>query len=148
MSIRPTQLFSFMRVWNLTHHMRLQPTYAFYKEYAEFMGFATAKLSSSFAKDRLQGKPACEEKAPMENDAFTNDVQMRRRKMLSAVSKQFSAFQNTECSDYFVRNNPDKGQKLSLQAGDAQVLLELFVSIQEEDPTFFYALALNEEHQL
>ncbi|GAB4835180.1 hypothetical protein Ancab_039504 [Ancistrocladus abbreviatus] len=181
--------------------------YAFYKEYAKFMGFGTAKLSSRrsrASKEFIDAKFSCirygnkqqsddainprpspkigckaslhvkrrpngkwyvynfvkehnHELLPSQVhffrshrdlDAFKNDVRMRRRKMLSAVSKQFSAFQNMEYSDYFMRNNQEKGRKLSLQAGDAQMLLELFMNMQEEDPAFFYAVDLNEEHQL
>ncbi|KAI4313829.1 hypothetical protein L6164_026779 [Bauhinia variegata] len=81
-------------------------------------------------------------------DPLNNDVRMRRRKNLTAVSKLFSAYQNVDCLENFVRNQHDKGRSLVLEAGHAQLLLELFMHMQDENPKFFYAVDLNEEHRL
>ncbi|EXB29143.1 Protein FAR1-RELATED SEQUENCE 4 [Morus notabilis] len=77
-----------------------------------------------------------------------NDVRIRRRKNLAAVSKLFSAYQNIDCLENNLRNQHDKGRSLVLEPGDAQLLLEYFMQMQEENPKFFYAVDLNEEHRL
>ena len=81
-------------------------------------------------------------------DLLKNDVRIRRRKNLAAMSKMFSAYQNVDCLESYVKNQHDKGRTLVLESGDAQILLELFMHMQEENPKFFYAVDLNEEHQL
>lgn len=81
-------------------------------------------------------------------DPLGTDVRMRRRKNLTAVSKLFSAYQNVDCLENFMRNQHDKGRSLVLEPGHAQLLLELFMHMQEENPKFFYAVDLNEEHRL
>uniref|UniRef100_A0A5B6ZZ49 Protein FAR1-RELATED SEQUENCE n=1 Tax=Davidia involucrata TaxID=16924 RepID=A0A5B6ZZ49_DAVIN len=81
-------------------------------------------------------------------DPLKNDAKIRRRKILAAVSKQYGAYQYTGCLENYIRNQQDKGKNLTLEEGDAQVLLELFVRMQEENPKFFYAVDLNEEHRL
>ncbi|KAK6925672.1 Zinc finger, SWIM-type [Dillenia turbinata] len=81
-------------------------------------------------------------------DPLKNDVRVRRKKILAAVSKQFSAYHNISCLEGFWRNQHDRGRSLPLEAGDAQILLELFMHMQEENPKFFYAVDLNEEHRL
>lgn len=81
-------------------------------------------------------------------DPLKNDVRIRRRKNLAAVSKLFTAYQNVDCLENYLRNQNDKGRSLVLEAGDAQLLLEYFMQMQEENPKFFYAVDLNEEHRL
>ncbi|KAF2318960.1 hypothetical protein GH714_011992 [Hevea brasiliensis] len=81
-------------------------------------------------------------------DPLKNDARIRRRKNMTAVSKLFGAYQNVDCLDGYMRNQHDKGRSLVLQAGDAQILLELFMHMQEENPKFFYAVDFNEEHKL
>lgn len=77
-----------------------------------------------------------------------NDVRIRRRKNSGSVSSLFSAYQNVDCLESYLRNQHDKGRSLSLEPGDAQVLLECFMRMQEDNPKFFYAVDLNEEHRL
>ncbi|XP_057953511.1 protein FAR1-RELATED SEQUENCE 4 [Malania oleifera] len=184
-----------------------EAAYSFYKEYAKYMGFGTAKLSSRrsrASKEFIDAKFSCIRygnkqqsddainprpspkigcKASMhvkkrqngkwyicsfvkehnhellpaqahffrshrDIDPLKNDVRIRRRKILPAVSKQFSAYQNVECLESYLRNQHDRGRRLALEAGDAQLLLELFMHMQEENPKFFYAVDLNEEHRL
>ncbi|XP_028778755.1 protein FAR1-RELATED SEQUENCE 4 [Neltuma alba] len=82
------------------------------------------------------------------SDPLGNDVRMRRRKNLTAVSKLFNAYQSVDCLEHFLRTLQDKGRSLVLETGQAQLLLELFMHMQEENPKFFYAVDLNEEHRL
>ncbi|XP_039024264.1 protein FAR1-RELATED SEQUENCE 4-like isoform X2 [Hibiscus syriacus] len=72
----------------------------------------------------------------------------RRRKNLAAVSKLFGAYQNIDFLEGYMKNQHDKGRSLNLEEGDAQVLLELLMQMQEENPKIFYAVDLNEEHRL
>ncbi|KAL2924800.1 Protein FAR1-RELATED SEQUENCE 4 [Bienertia sinuspersici] len=81
-------------------------------------------------------------------DPLKNDVRLRRRKLLASVSKQFGAYQNVGCLDNIKRSQHAKGRSLSLESGDAQMLLDVFMQMQEEDPKFFYAVDLNEDHRL
>lgn len=81
-------------------------------------------------------------------DPLKNDVRVRRRKNLAEVSKLFSAYQNVDCLEGYMRNQNDKGRTLVLEPGDAQILLEHFMHMQEQNPKFFYAVDLNEEHRL
>ncbi|XP_062172709.1 protein FAR1-RELATED SEQUENCE 4 isoform X2 [Alnus glutinosa] len=81
-------------------------------------------------------------------DPLKSDVRVRRRKNLGAGSKLFSAYQNVDCLESYMRNQNDKGRSLVLEPGDAQILLEHFMHMQEENPKFFYAVDLNEEHRL
>ncbi|KAI8573147.1 hypothetical protein RHMOL_Rhmol01G0256300 [Rhododendron molle] len=81
-------------------------------------------------------------------DPLKNDAKVRRRKILAAVSKQYGAYQYNGSLENYIRNQRDKGRNLTLEEGDSQVLLELFVHMQEENPKFFYAVDLNEEHRL
>ncbi|KAK7272029.1 hypothetical protein RJT34_28375 [Clitoria ternatea] len=82
------------------------------------------------------------------SDPLGNDVRMRRRKNSNAVSKLFNAYQNVDCLENFMKHQHDKGRSLVLEAGHAQLLLELFMHLQEDNPKFFYAVDLNEEHRL
>lgn len=83
------------------------------------------------------------------NDTLSNDVRMRRRKNSTAGGgKLFSAYQNIDCLENLMNRQQDKGRSLVLEPGNAQLLLELFMHMQEENPKFFYAIDLNEEHRL
>ncbi|XP_065866451.1 protein FAR1-RELATED SEQUENCE 4 [Euphorbia lathyris] len=81
-------------------------------------------------------------------DPLNSDARIRRRKHLTAVSKLFGAYHNVDCLDGFMRNQHDKGRSLILELSDAQTLLELFIHMQEENPKFFYAVDMNEDHKL
>ncbi|PWA89226.1 hypothetical protein CTI12_AA112760 [Artemisia annua] len=80
------------------------------------------------------------------SDPHKADAKARRKTILASMSKQYGVYQ---CNglDNFIRNQNDRGRSLTLEEGDAQ-LLEHFVTMQEENPKFFYAVDLNEEHQL
>ncbi|CAO2840134.1 unnamed protein product [Amaranthus hypochondriacus] len=81
-------------------------------------------------------------------DPLKNDVRLRKRKLLASISKQFNVYQKVGCLENIKRSQHAKGRSLSLEAGDAQMLLDLLMQMQEEDPKFFYALDLNEEQRL
>ncbi|KAK6795980.1 hypothetical protein RDI58_009435 [Solanum bulbocastanum] len=81
-------------------------------------------------------------------DPLNNDAKVRRKNMLASVSKQYGAYQFSGNLENLFRNQHDRGRSLTLEEGDAQVLLALFVHMQEENPKFFYAVDLNEEHRL
>ncbi|KAK1589257.1 hypothetical protein Q3G72_032038 [Acer saccharum] len=82
------------------------------------------------------------------DDPLKNDARLRRRKNLAPVSKLFSSYQNVDCLESYMRNQHDKGRNLVLEPGDAQVLLDHFMQMQDENSKFFYAVDLNEEHRL
>ncbi|KAL8262955.1 hypothetical protein R6Q59_024304 [Mikania micrantha] len=81
------------------------------------------------------------------SDPLKNDAKVRRKTILASMSKQYGVYQSTGLENY-IRNQNDRGRSLTLEEGDAQILLELFVTMQEENPNFFYSVDLNEEHQL
>ncbi|KAJ0623705.1 putative transcription factor FAR family [Helianthus annuus] len=81
------------------------------------------------------------------SDPLKNDPKIRRKTILATMSKQYGVYQPTGLENY-IRNQNDRGRCLTLDEGDAQILLELFVTMQEENPNFFYSVDLNEEHQL
>lgn len=82
-------------------------------------------------------------------DPDNNDAKVRKRKMLAAVSKQYVSYHFPIPSlENIFRNQHDRGRYLSLEDGGAQVLLEFFAHMKEENPKFFYALDFNEEHRL
>ncbi|PKI60211.1 hypothetical protein CRG98_019399 [Punica granatum] len=73
---------------------------------------------------------------------------LRKRKNLALVSKLCNAYQSFDSLENYMRNPHDKGRRLVLETGDAQMLLEHLMQMQEENPQFFYAVDLNEEHRL
>ncbi|PPR96951.1 hypothetical protein GOBAR_AA23718 [Gossypium barbadense] len=75
-------------------------------------------------------------------DPLKTDVG-RKRKNLASVSKLFSAYQNIDFLEGYMRNQHDKGRSLVLEEGDAQVLLELLMHMQEENPSV-YSLSLQD----
>ncbi|KAK1411987.1 hypothetical protein QVD17_32892 [Tagetes erecta] len=81
------------------------------------------------------------------SDPLKNDAKVRRKTILATMSKQYGVYQSTGLENY-IRNHSDRGRNLTLEEGDALILLELFVTMQEENPDFFYSVDLNEEHQL
>ncbi|CAI9114330.1 OLC1v1015038C3 [Oldenlandia corymbosa var. corymbosa] len=84
----------------------------------------------------------------MSDSPRKNDAKVRRRKILSSVAKPYGVYQLSSPIDNFLRNQHDRGRSLTLEGGDAQLLLELFVHMQLENPKFFYAVDFNEEHRL
>nr|GMC78126.1 protein FAR1-RELATED SEQUENCE 4 isoform X1 [Ipomoea batatas] len=81
-------------------------------------------------------------------DPLKNDPKVRRKKALAAVSNHYGTYQFSSSLENVFRSQHDRGRNLALEEGDAQMLLEFFVHMQEENPEFFYAIDLNEEHRL
>lgn len=81
-------------------------------------------------------------------ETLKDDMRLRKRKILSAGSKQLCAYQSVEVLEGYIRNQYDKGRFLSLENGDAQVLLNFCMHMQDENPKFYYDVDLNEEHKL
>ncbi|XP_042048207.1 protein FAR1-RELATED SEQUENCE 4-like isoform X1 [Salvia splendens] len=82
-------------------------------------------------------------------DSVSNDAKVRRKKVPPSVLKQYGAYQFLgSCMENVIRNQHDRGRFLSLEDGGAQLLLDFFSQMHEENPKFFYALDFNEEHRL
>lgn len=181
--------------------------YEFYREYAESVGFGTAKLSSRrsrASKEFIDAKFSCirygnkqqsddainprpspkigckasmhvkrrpngkwyihsfikehnHELLPAQAhffrshrnaDPLKNDAKVRKRKILSSMSRQYGMYHLSGPLENLIRNQHDRGRSLTLEEGDAQLLLDLFMHMQEENPKFFYAVDFNEEHRL
>ncbi|XP_071720386.1 protein FAR1-RELATED SEQUENCE 4-like [Rutidosis leptorrhynchoides] len=76
-----------------------------------------------------------------------NDSKLRKKTILSSMSKRHGEYQCSGLETY-IRDQNDRGRRLILEEGDAQILLELLVTLQEENPKNFYSVDLNEENQL
>ncbi|KAG6660517.1 protein FAR-RED IMPAIRED RESPONSE 1-like isoform X1 [Carya illinoinensis] len=86
--------------------------------------------------------------AEKNNIDILHAVSERTRKMYVEMSRQSGGYQNIGLLQSDISYPLDKGQHLTLDEGDAQVMLEFFKRIQKENPNFFYAMDLNEEQQL
>lgn len=72
----------------------------------------------------------------------------RTRKMYVSMSRQSGGYKKLEKQKARVMNQEYNTQHLSLEEGDAQVMLDFFMCMQDENPNFFYAVDLNEEQRL
>lgn len=75
-------------------------------------------------------------------------VSERTKKMYVEMSRQSAGLKNLGSLSHGLGCNFDKGSCLALDEGDAQILLDYFLSVKKENPQFFYAIDLNEEQQL
>ncbi|KAF8398441.1 hypothetical protein HHK36_017368 [Tetracentron sinense] len=82
------------------------------------------------------------------NPINKNEVRVRTSKISTVMPNIFSGYQNFGCLENYIRNQFDKGRSLALEEGDAQVMLEHFMHMQEENPKFVYSVDLNEEQCL
>ncbi|CAK9176475.1 unnamed protein product [Ilex paraguariensis] len=86
--------------------------------------------------------------AEKNNIDILHAVSERTRKMYVEMSRQSGGNRSVS----FLRNDLnyqfDRGRYLTLEEGDAQVMLEYFMHVQKENPYFFYALDLNEDQRL
>ncbi|GKV25485.1 hypothetical protein SLEP1_g34922 [Rubroshorea leprosula] len=73
---------------------------------------------------------------------------VKTSKIYAAMAKQRDGYENIGCLERDIRNQLDKEHRLALEAGDAKAMLEYFIYMQEENPNFFYAIDLDEEHRL
>lgn len=86
--------------------------------------------------------------AEKNNIDILHAVSERTRKMYVEMSRQSGGYQNIGFLQGDISYQFDKGRYLTLDEGDAQVMLEYFKRIQKENPNFFYAMDLNEEQRL
>lgn len=77
-------------------------------------------------------------------------VSERTRKMYVEMSRQKAGFQGVSIGIPLDATNHEfeKGRHLALEEGDAQLMLNYFTHIQKENPSFFYAIDLNEDQRL
>ncbi|XP_044506801.1 protein FAR-RED IMPAIRED RESPONSE 1-like isoform X2 [Mangifera indica] len=85
--------------------------------------------------------------AEKNNIDILHAVSERTRKIYVEMSRQSGRHPNAGFPSH-IDNQFEKGRYLSLDEGDAQVLLEYFKRIKKENPKFFYAIDLNEEQRL
>lgn len=84
--------------------------------------------------------------AEKNNIDILHAVSERTRKMYVEMSRQSGGNPDID----FLRNSfkHEGRQCLTLEEGDAQVMLEYFMHVQRENPYFFYAMDLNEDQRL
>ncbi|EOA33690.1 hypothetical protein CARUB_v10019871mg [Capsella rubella] len=79
----------------------------------------------------------------------STDARLRRKKNSPLTDcKHLSAYNDLDFIDGYMRNQHDKGRRLVLHDGDAQILLEFLMRMQEENPNFFFAVDFSEDHLL
>ncbi|XP_009767065.1 protein FAR-RED IMPAIRED RESPONSE 1 isoform X1 [Nicotiana sylvestris] len=86
--------------------------------------------------------------AEKNNIDILHAVSERTRKMYVEMSRQCGGSQEVGLLTNDLNYQLDRGRCLSLEEGDAQVMLEYFMHIQRENPYFFYAIDLNEDQRL
>ncbi|PIN12140.1 hypothetical protein CDL12_15255 [Handroanthus impetiginosus] len=86
--------------------------------------------------------------AEKNNIDILHAVSERTRKMYVEMSRQSGGSQASCLNKDEFDPQFDRGRYLALEEGDAQVMLEYFVKIQKENPSFFYAIDLNEEQRV
>ncbi|KAL5577426.1 hypothetical protein UlMin_019125, partial [Ulmus minor] len=77
-----------------------------------------------------------------------NAIRARTKNMYVSMSKQSGGQKKTQNQKRGGSNQSLGGTILALDEGDAQVMLNHFIYMQDENPNFFYAIDLNEEQQL
>ncbi|KAL6561448.1 cyclin-dependent kinase inhibitor far1 [Orobanche minor] len=88
-------------------------------------------------------------KLPEKNNMdILHAVSERTRKMYVEMSRQFGGSKVTCLIKNEFDHLFDRGRCLAVEEGDAQVMLEYFVQIQKENPSFFYAIDLNEDQRV
>lgn len=75
-------------------------------------------------------------------------IRARTKKMYVTMSRQSGGYKKVDKQKGGITNQLDSGKHLDLEEGDAQVMLEQFMYMQDENPNFFYAIDLNEEQRL
>ncbi|XP_062094468.1 protein FAR-RED IMPAIRED RESPONSE 1-like isoform X2 [Humulus lupulus] len=76
-----------------------------------------------------------------------NAIRARTKRMCVAMSRGSGGYKRTVCQKG-ESNQPQGGQSLALDEGDAQIMLGHFINMQDENPNFFYAIDLNEEQRI
>lgn len=69
-------------------------------------------------------------------------------RIFAAITKQYGGRKNVNCIEKDIRNYIDKERRLASKFGDANLMLEHFIAMQQENPNFFYAIDMDEERHL
>lgn len=78
-----------------------------------------------------------------------NAIRERTKKLFVAVSRKSGKSKKlVNKKKDNVMNQLGNAQHLALDAGDVQVMLDNFIYMQDENPNFFYAIDMNEDHCL
>lgn len=75
-------------------------------------------------------------------------IRARTKNMYVTMSRQSGGGKKVDKQKGGITNQLQSGKHLALEEGDAQVMLEQFMYMQDENPNFFYAIDLNEEQRL
>ncbi|XP_025624747.1 protein FAR-RED ELONGATED HYPOCOTYL 3 isoform X1 [Arachis hypogaea] len=74
-------------------------------------------------------------------------VSEQTRRMYAAMARQFAEYK-TVVGLKNEKNPFDKGRNLSLESGDAKLMLDFFVQMQNMNSNFFYAVDLDDDQRL
>ncbi|VFQ76104.1 unnamed protein product [Cuscuta campestris] len=86
--------------------------------------------------------------AEKNNSDILHAVSERTRKMYVEMSRQTGGNLTLDFMGNSLNSQFNRGHRLELAEGGAQLILEYFMHIQKENPTFFYAVDLNEDQRL
>ncbi|KAK1557705.1 hypothetical protein Q3G72_030031 [Acer saccharum] len=75
-------------------------------------------------------------------------IRDRTKRMFVAMSRKSGGYKKLENQKGSVTNQLQSARHLALDEGNAQVMLDHFINMQDENPNFFYAIDLNEEQRL
>lgn len=75
-------------------------------------------------------------------------IRARTKRMHVTMSRQCGGSKKVDSQKGIVSNQLGAKQNLALEEGDAQLMFDHFICMQNESPNFFYAIDLNEEQQL
>ncbi|KAI9197799.1 hypothetical protein LWI28_004751 [Acer negundo] len=75
-------------------------------------------------------------------------IRDRTKRLFVAMSRKSGGYKKLENQKGSVTNQLHSAQHLALDEGNAQVMLDHFINMQDENPNFFYAIDLNEEQRL
>ncbi|KDP20361.1 hypothetical protein JCGZ_06470 [Jatropha curcas] len=82
------------------------------------------------------------------NDDALHAIRARTKKVYVSMSRRSGGYKKHENQKTNVTTQSGSIRHLSLEEGDAQVMLDYFTCMQNENPNFFYAVDLNEEQRL
>lgn len=75
-------------------------------------------------------------------------IRARTKRMYVTMSRQCGGCKKVDNQKGVVSNQLEAKRNLALEEGDAQLMFDHFICMQDENPNFFYAIDLNEEQQL
>lgn len=75
-------------------------------------------------------------------------IRDRTKKMFVSMSRKSGGYKKLENQKGSATGQSQSARNLALDEGDAQLMLDYFIKMQDENPNFFYAIDLNEEQRL